>query len=174
MTLRKQRTAFQLCRETGQATVEFALILPVLLILVLAVLDFGKAFNYWIDQTHLANAAARWAVVNALPQPGGNPACPNPQKIGCQMQQQADTSELRTGGASVASPGVQITFCFPSGTGLVGQPVRATAHSTYNWLKFLTSPLGISGLTSKSINATATMRIEAQYDNTAYTAAASC
>jgi TadE-like protein len=174
MTSAKQITRFRLVGERGQATVEFALILPVLLILVLAVLDFGKAFNYWIDETHLANAAARWAVVNALPQPGGNAACPNPQKIGCQMQQQADTSELKSGGASVASPGVQITFCFPSGTGLVGQPVRATAHSTYNWLKFLTSPLGISGLTSKSINATATMRLEAQYDNTAYTAAATC
>jgi hypothetical protein len=109
-----------------------------------------------------------------LPQPGGIPACPTPQKIGCQMQQQADTGELKSGGGSVSSPGVQITFCLPNGTGAVGDPVRATAQATYNWLRFLTAPLGISGLTSRNITATATMRLEAKYDNTAYTAAASC
>src|SRR5215831_11290993 len=129
-----QRSTKRLCRETGQATVEFALILPVLLVLVLAVLDFGKAFNYWIDQTHLANAAARWAVVNGVP--GSAPAtCPGrtpSSTITYQVEMQADTNELRCGGSSVGTApgaphaGVCVTFSFPGGgTGKVGQPVQA-------------------------------------------------
>ena len=45
-----------LSREEGTALVEFALVLPVLLLLLLGVLDFGKAYNYWIDTTHLSAA----------------------------------------------------------------------------------------------------------------------
>jgi hypothetical protein len=164
-------------RERGQATVEFALILPVLLFLILAMLDFGKAFNYWIDETHLASSAARWAVVNKLPQ--ATVAACGTQTIECQMKQQADTAELRNGGTgSVLSPGVTVTFCRPSGTGLVGDPIQATVSSTYHWLGFLTGPLGISGLVNKTIVAKATMRLEQKYDTASglmkYTAAATC
>jgi len=161
-------------RERGQATVEFALVLPALLLVTLAMLDFGKAFNYWIDETHLVNVAARWAVVNTLPLPGGDPACTGGQTIDCQVKQQADTNELKNGGSSVSSPGVEISFCLPNGTGGTGDPVRAQAQATYNWLSFLTGPLGIGGLTSKTITTTATMRLEQKYDGTAYTAAGSC
>jgi hypothetical protein len=50
--------------DSGVAMVEFAFVLPVLLVLVLAVADFGRAFSYWLDATHLANMGARWAAVN--------------------------------------------------------------------------------------------------------------
>jgi Flp pilus assembly protein TadG len=50
--------------EDGAALVEFALILPILVVLLFGMLEFGKAFNYWIDETHLANEGARWAVVD--------------------------------------------------------------------------------------------------------------
>ena len=53
--------------ERGVALVEFALVAPILLVILLGILDFGKAFNYWIDQTQLASAGARWAVVDAAP-----------------------------------------------------------------------------------------------------------
>src|SRR5213596_1303618 len=96
--------------EAGQATVEFALILPALLLLMFAMLDIGKAFNYWIDETHLANEAVRWAVVNQLPE--GTTVDPNcaSQTIDCQVKQQANTNELKTGGSgtSISSPGVTI------------------------------------------------------------------
>jgi Flp pilus assembly protein TadG len=58
--------------ESGVALVEFALVLPLLLVLLLGVLDFGKGFNYWIDETHLANEAARFAVVNKNPGTSGS------------------------------------------------------------------------------------------------------
>ena len=50
--------------ESGQAMVEFAFVLPILLVLILAVADFGRAFSYWLDATHLANMGARYAAVN--------------------------------------------------------------------------------------------------------------
>lgn len=135
--------------EEGAALVEFALVLPVLLVLLLGMLDFGKAFNYWIDQTHLANEGARWAAVNK--NPGGG-------TLQQYVRSQANTPELRDGGtASVAGP-IQICITFPNGTSQVGDPVRVTASTTYNWLPFLGSRLGIAQTT---MTASATMRLEA-------------
>jgi Flp pilus assembly protein TadG len=135
--------------ERGATLVEFALVLPLLLVLLFGMLDFGKAFNYWIDETHLANEAARWAVVNK------NPGSGTLQQY---VQQQADTPELRNGGTpSVPSP-LQICISFPNGTANVGDPVHVTAAATYNWLPFLGTKIGIAQTT---ITGSATMRLEA-------------
>jgi Flp pilus assembly protein TadG len=134
--------------DRGAALAEFALVLPILLILLFGMLDFGKAFNYWIDETHLANEGARWAVVNK------NPGSGTLQQY---IQQQADTPELRNGGASVSAP-LEICISFPNGTSDVGDPVHVTASATYNWLPFLGSRLGI---TQTTITGSATMRLEA-------------
>lgn len=53
--------------ERGVALVEFALVLPMLLLVMVGIFEFGKMFNYWIDTTHLANESARWAVVDRAP-----------------------------------------------------------------------------------------------------------
>src|SRR4051812_21984513 len=51
--------------ESGQSVVEFALMLPLLCTLILLIVDFGKAMNYWIDLTHVSNQIARQAAVNS-------------------------------------------------------------------------------------------------------------
>jgi Flp pilus assembly protein TadG len=135
--------------ESGAALVEFALVLPLLLILLFGMLDFGKAFNYWIDETHLANEGARWAVVNR------NPGSGSLQQY---IQQQADTPELRNGGTSSVATPVQVCISFPNGTAEVGDPVHVTASVTYNWLPFLGSRVGIAQTT---ITGSSTMRLEA-------------
>jgi Flp pilus assembly protein TadG len=163
--------------EAGQATVEFALILPALLLLILAMLDFGKAFNYWIDETHLANAAARWAIVNQTPDPTlASPCTSKSSAISCQVRQEANTAEMRSGGGSSVSSPVAITFCLPTGSGIAGNPVKVSATVTYNWLGFLTGPFGITGLGStKTISGTATMRLEQGYNaSTAYYTPQAC
>jgi Flp pilus assembly protein TadG len=137
--------------ERGVSIVEFALVLPVLLILLFAVLDFGKAFNYWIDGTHLANEGVRWAVVNKNPGSSGS--------LQEYVRQQADTPELRNGGtASVPGP-LQVCIGFPDGSATVGDPVAVTTTSTYNWLPFLGNRIGI---TQTTLTASATMRLEAR------------
>jgi Flp pilus assembly protein TadG len=135
--------------EAGAALVEFALVLPLLLVLLFGMLDFGKAFNYWIDQTHLANEGARWAAVNK--NPGGG-------TLQEYIRSQANTAELRDGGTASVPGAIEICISFPNGTSQVGDPVRVTASASYSWLPFLGGRIGI---TSTSISASATMRLEA-------------
>ena len=72
--------------ERGTALVELALVLPLLLVILLGMLDFGKAFNEWMSQTHLASEGARLAAVNYCPSPysdgSGNLTC-DWSSIGC-------------------------------------------------------------------------------------------
>jgi hypothetical protein len=51
-------------RESGQALVEFALIVPLFLMIVVGVIQFGVALNFWLDLQRLANQGARSAAVN--------------------------------------------------------------------------------------------------------------
>jgi Flp pilus assembly protein TadG len=44
--------------QRGQALVETALAVPLLLLLIVGMVDFGRAYNYAYDLTHLANAPA--------------------------------------------------------------------------------------------------------------------
>jgi Flp pilus assembly protein TadG len=139
--------------------VEFALVLPLLLLLVLAMADFGKAFNYWIDATHLANEGARLAAVN-----GTAGRCPNgttPATLQSYIQCQATTSELRSA--------AQVEICFPNGgTGVVGDPVRVKVRATYNWLAFVAPHMPFAQAT---ITGTSYMRIEAPPPHSFTTAA---
>ncbi|MHB8397991.1 MAG: TadE/TadG family type IV pilus assembly protein [Candidatus Limnocylindrales bacterium] len=48
-------------RRGGQALVEFALVLPVLILLVLIVLDFGRLYQSWVTLTNAARVGANYA-----------------------------------------------------------------------------------------------------------------
>jgi len=149
------RALHPLTDQKGTSLVEFALILPVLALLLFGLLDFAKAFNYWNDETHLAAEGARFAVVNS--NPGGS------QTLQHYLQQQADTSELR--GLAV------VCVAFPTNpatgtSGQVGDPVTVTVKSRYTWLPIVSSRAGLSPTTT--LTGSATMRLEAP--PTAYTA----
>jgi hypothetical protein len=49
--------------ERGQAVVEFALILPIFLIVLFLLVEFGVGFSRWIVITNSAREAARYAAV---------------------------------------------------------------------------------------------------------------
>lgn len=150
--------------QRGFALVEFALVLPLLLLLLLGMVEFGRAINYWIDETHLANEAARFASVNR--NPGTAPAT-----LQEYIRSQATTEELRDGDdadpSGVPTSGrAQVCIQFPSagasGTPDVGDPVEATVTATFNWLPFLANALGDM---STQITGRATMRLEAKPTN---------
>ncbi len=126
--------------------VEFALVLPLLLTIVLGVIDFGKAMNYWIDQTHLANEGARWAVVNRNPGAGAG------DSLQAYLQNSADSAELRTSS--------EVCVDFPDGTSGVGDAVRLKMKIDYNWLPWFPNWLPSWGTTT-TIRGDATMRLEA-------------
>lgn len=138
-------------REAGQALVEFALILPLLLVLLFGMLDFGKAYNYWIDSTHLSATGARWAAVNKNP---GDGAGLSLQEA---IRDQADTAELREGGTGAVADPLQVCVSFPNGTSNVGDPVEVTVSTEYNFLNYLQVNTGV---TSKTITGSSTMRLE--------------
>jgi Flp pilus assembly protein TadG len=52
-------------RQRGQSAVEFALVVPVFLILMLSIVDFGWALRSWITVTNSAREAARLGAVGA-------------------------------------------------------------------------------------------------------------
>ena len=141
-------------RESGAALVEFALVLPILSILLFGMLDLGKAFNYWIDETHLANEGARWAVVDKNPDTSGT------KTLQQYIKDQADTAQLRTDAA--------VHICFPNGTSNVGDPVKVIVEDDYSFLGPLTHTFrGLSGPvvtapTTRSIAGSAVMRLEAE------------
>ena len=135
--------------DRGAAAVEFALVLPLLASQGLGMLDFGRSLNYWIDSTHLANEAARWAVVDRNPGPDAT--------IEQSIYTQIITPELKSGG-SVSGPttGASVCVSFPGktlATAVVGDPVKVTVTSTFRFMSLL-------GLASKSLQGDATMRIE--------------
>jgi hypothetical protein len=137
--------------ESGTAIVELALVLPLFLFIVIGMLHFGTAFNYWINETHLANEAARFAVVNK--NPGGTAAT-----LQQYIQQQAETDELRDGGTdSVASP-LEVCVEFPDGTPVVGGPVTVTVRTQYDWLPIISNKIASA---HTMVSGSATMRMEA-------------
>jgi Flp pilus assembly protein TadG len=135
--------------ESGVALIEFALVLPLVLVLLLGMLDFGRAFNYWIDSTHLSATGARWAAVNINPGDGAT--------LQESIRDEADTAELRNGGTGAVADPVQVCIEFPNGTSNVGDPVRVTVTAGYNFLNFIQARTGI---TEADISGSSTMRLE--------------
>ena len=148
---------------------ELALVLPLLLVLMLGMLDFGKAFNSWIDETHIANEGARLASVGypAVVSGCDGATAPNPNVCLAQyIQQGADLGELksgRTGDAyAAAQSAAQVCISYPTNPatttfGNIGDPVQVTVQTTYRWLHYLVKQvkLGATPILGK-----ATMRLE--------------
>ena len=133
---------------------EFAFILPLLLVLVLGIADFGRAFNYWIDSTHLANVAARYAAVNR------NPGAATAQSLQRFMELQASAKAMRDG-SSQQTP-VDVCVTFPAGAN-VGDPVKVTVSSEWSWLGYLVERTGMAP--KSPVRGSATMRLEAKPTN---------
>ncbi len=50
--------------QSGAAAVEFALVVPILFLLVFGIIEFGFIFNRWISVTHASREGARLLAVN--------------------------------------------------------------------------------------------------------------
>jgi Flp pilus assembly protein TadG len=141
--------------ESGAAIVEFALILPFLCLMIVLILDFGRAFNYWIDTTHLASEGARLAAVDSAP--GGS--------LQAYIRDKADTNELKNGGTRWIDAPLEV--CVNPGPGdEVGDPVEVTVTTTYDFLPTGSLHIpGIDDIADVDIHGSATMRREVLADN---------
>jgi hypothetical protein len=125
--------------------------MPLLMVLVLGVLDFGRAFHDLLDSTHLANVAARYATVNK------NPGAPGGQTL----QQWILENQTSSEGLKMK---MRVCISFPNGTQNAGDPVKIEITSTHRWLGFLTSEIDSLPATT-TLEGQATMRLEANATN---------
>jgi Flp pilus assembly protein TadG len=139
------RLARPVCREEGTALAEFAIVLPVLLLILMGIVYFGRYISYANDENQLASSAARWAALNSNPGSGSS--------LTLQQYVARQASPELSGGSSSFSA-VKVYIYYPSGSsGAVGTPVRACVISTANFIPIL-------GVTSSNLVQTATMSVE--------------
>jgi len=140
--------------------VEFALVLPLLMLVLVGIFEFGRVFNYWIDSTHLANEGARWAAVNRAPDTTGATTANRLQNYVCS---QASTDEMQNGLV------VNVTFSraggayVPSTSGiLIGDSVRVkvTKTTSFPLVGGMLKILGGSGFGNITYSGTSTMRLD--------------
>lgn len=138
-------------RESGQSTVEFGVIVPLVTGLILALVGVGIGVNDAIDATHLANEGARLAAVNADVASLSGGAYGTLEDY---IKGQASTKDLKD---------ATVTICAPDGTE-IGDPVRVVVSSTFDIVPFIDASFPLRGSSS--------MRMEVK--PTHYTPSASC
>jgi Flp pilus assembly protein TadG len=79
-TRKGRSAALELRTESGQTIVEFAFVLPILVGLMLAAVEFGIIFKDWINVTDTARVAARAGVVARFGTAPVDPPCTAAQK----------------------------------------------------------------------------------------------
>jgi hypothetical protein len=116
---------------------EFALILPVFMLIVAGLLAFGRVLFYWIEANHLASETARWAAVDRRPDPSKT------------LQQYA-----RDSGGTIEFGAAKVCIGTPDGsTPTIGGPIEVRISKPFSFLPILQiAPITIRG--------NATMRIE--------------
>ncbi len=128
--------------EKGQALVEFALLVPIFLILLFSIVDFGMGFYSWITVTNSAREGARIGAVLA-----------NDQQI---RDRVFDTAGLPNEGTNME---VIITNSAEQG-GLPGESVVVQVDYDYDLITPLANLLGGIIGPQLTLSSTADMRLE--------------
>lgn len=139
-------------KEDGAVLVEFALVVPLLLLIIFGFLQFGVALNAKIDSTHLTAEGARYVAVNQNP---GLTTFPSPTMQNY-IRSRADTEYLKLGTVCIEYP----TNAETSTSGQPGDPVRVTMQRDYPIIPFIGDQL-VPQISILDVNSEATMRLEA-------------
>jgi TadE-like protein len=115
--------------ERGTALVEFALIAPLLFLLLFGIIDFGRALNYYNQVAQLAGQGARAAAVNRMPNGASIPASPT-TAFQSQLATDAAQPELRAG--------VVVCIVGPLPTN-VGDPVTVKVSYQFHFLPLISA-----------------------------------
>lgn len=150
---RLQRAARRLrpCRgESGQTLVEFSLVLPIFLVLLFALVDFGRGYYSWVLVTNAAREGARAAAVQS-----------DANTIDAKIYGSFCPSWPSTSGCGIEADRVHRTVSNPQGA-------RGTQTTVRVWYDFefvtpiggFLSILGGSSLSAPTISSTTSMRLE--------------
>jgi Flp pilus assembly protein TadG len=140
-------------QERGQVLVEFAIVLPVLLLLIQGIIDFGRFLNYTNQESNMAAQGARWAAVDYIPTSGTLQAYITGQALGGLGSTAGDVTSA-----------AHVYIYYPTGSSnVVGNPIRVCVVASVKLLPMLGSA------TLKIVQA-ATMRVEVLGTTTSFTA----
>jgi hypothetical protein len=134
-------------QERGQALVEFALVLPILLLVMYGIAQYAVAGFSKQDQGNVAREAARYAIINE-----------NPGEVSGKTLQQW-TLERAQGG--LFEKNLEVCVTFPEGA-TPGKPVKIELISVIKWLGIL-EPEKVfgKGVTSTTLRYPVSMYLEA-------------
>lgn len=127
----------------GQSLVEFSLILPILLIMLFAIVDFGRAFYTWNTLSNAAREGARTAAVQ------GNTAAINT----------AVTSAM--GGLTTTSP--TLTRTYTNVQAAKGNTVTVQLSYQFTYVTPISPLLNLIGgnsIANPTLSSTSAMRLE--------------
>lgn len=95
--------------EKGQSLVEFALVLPILLLLLFGIVDFGRIFHVYLTMDHAGREAARAASIGKDDTTIKNTAVNFGESIGIKFEQVGVNPE----GTRHSGDEVEITIVYP-------------------------------------------------------------
>jgi Flp pilus assembly protein TadG len=138
--------------ESGQALVEFALVMPILFLVIFGIIDFGLGFSAWNTSQNAAREAARVAAVD-----------PNAATIVARAR--ATSSLLNQANFSVlltcsSDNGTTFTPCPIAANWGEGDIVRVKVSYAYRYVTPLPRLVGLGGTMAQT--ATAEARFEGQ------------
>jgi Flp pilus assembly protein TadG len=138
--------------QRGQAVVEFAIVLPILMLIILGILYFGRYESYSTQMTQLAEQGARDAAVDYQVTSGSynGTSCSTNNSIACFIASQA-SGELAAGSSDAAQISVNVD-CAGGSSCTAGQNVTVCTQSKVQF-PFLPIKAG-------TIYQSATMRVE--------------
>ena len=144
--------------DRGQAVVELAFVLPIVMLILFGIIDFGLALNNYNADTNLANIAARTASVMGTT-----------TTVLCNGTSETNLKAYVVCEAAATGAPTPTYVCYgdtasgtPSATLAVGDSLKVEVSSTFGWLKLLTGGDGyVKGIgLNSTISASATNRIE--------------
>lgn len=142
--------------ENGQALVEFAFVIPLVLMFLFAIVDFGLALNQQNADTNIANVSVREAAVIGTTT---SVTCAGSSYTTLDAWTKCESTTM--GGptlSSVCVGDISTSTAPASSAYTVGDPIEVKVTSAFSWLKLVT---GKVGNLSSSIGSSATMRLEA-------------
>ncbi|MBI5949804.1 MAG: pilus assembly protein [Chloroflexi bacterium] len=141
-TIRKRFAALRGWRETdaGQSLTEFAMILPIMLVLLFGLVDFGRAFYSWLVITNAAREGARAGAV----------------------QQNSDAIRTRINESASGVSLSKLSITLSNVQGARGTPIVVDLSYDFDYVTPIGGILGLMGgsISEPTITAHASMRLE--------------
>jgi hypothetical protein len=146
--------------DRGQALVELAFVLPLVLVLLFGIIDFGLAYNTKNSDTNLANLAARAVSVmgtsTTTQSCGGTGQTSLLAWIDCVAKQDAEAQPTTACLLDTSSAGSYAD----------GDALKVEVQTPFSWFGVIGATGGIVGHATSTIGASATNRIEAAMTGT--------